>query len=131
MVSWWRNQKAEARAVVHDTFKVRGLLLFPASAPTGKEFNIRVHEKKTALGDQAGTSLNAAERFEAIPKIIFWRADLIAAGVTKIDTNSVVSVTAGEAYNIDAVEPHDQETITCHVTRLSATKAAGLPLPVG
>lgn len=131
----WRDTKSNARAVVHDTMKVPALLLSSADALDDSnsegvlgQFNVRVHEKHTLLGDQAGTSLNSAERAEAVPKLIFWRADLLDAGVT-LRRNMVVSVTEGEAYNIEMVKPHDQETITCEVTRLDAEDAAGLPLP--
>lgn len=131
----WRDTKSNARAVVHDTMKVPAILLASlAQAQSSNseanlgQFNVRVHEKQTLLGDQAGTSLNSAEMAEPIPKLIFWRADLVAAGVT-LRRNMVVSVSAGEAYNLDLIKPHDQETITCEVTRLDAADSASLPLP--
>ena len=129
----WRDTKSAARAKVHETMKVPAILIaaLPYDSNSGNlgQFNVRVHEKQTALGDQAGTSLNSAERFEVIPKIIFWRADLIDASIA-LTRNMVVSVSEGEAYNIDAVKPHDQETITVEVTRLDAEDSADLPLPV-
>ena len=60
--------------------------------------------------------------------MIFWRQELLDLCIT-LARNAVLSVSAGEAYNIDFIEPHDQETITAHVTRLDAEDSAGLPLP--
>ncbi len=136
----WRDIKAKARAVTHTTFKVACLYIdrdaFPLDSNSASnsgdvtypQLDIRVHENQTKLGDQAGTSLNSAERFEAIPQVIFWRADLLAIPL-KLKRGSILSVAAGEAYRIDVVEPNDQETIKCRITRLSANEAAGLPLP--
>lgn len=137
----WRDQKAAARRVVHQTFKVKCVYIpadaFPLNSNSASnsgteafpEFEVRVHEKQTTLGDQAGTSLNTAERFEAIPALIFWRADLKAKGI-KLKRGSVLSVSEGEAYKLDVVEPHDQETVKVRITRMTGAEAAGLPLPV-
>ena len=140
----WRDIKRGARETVHQTMKVRAVYL--ADGTPGNDSNsgsfsgstsgahdlpvveVRIHEKGTNLGDQAGTSLNSAERFDAIPKVIFWRQQLLDLAIT-LSRNAIISVSAGEAYNIEVVKPHDQETITVEVTRLSAADAAGLPLP--
>jgi len=130
----WRETLTEARAVVHDTMKVPVILL--ASLASVNDSNstdvaqlfARIHNSDKALGDQAGTSLNSAERYEPIQRAIFWVAELTAAGVT-LDRNMVISVLAGEAYNIDTVRPQDRETITVEITRLDAEDSAGLPLP--
>lgn len=136
----WRDTKAAARNVTHQTFKVRCAYIaeWPldsnsqsnSGAVTYPEFDVRIHEQHSLLGDQAGTSLNSAQRYEADPVILFWRADLIAAGIT-IERNAVISVTEGEAYEVELAEPHDQETIKVRVVRMTSANAAGLPLPVG
>lgn len=129
----WRETKAEARAVVHDTMKVPVILLSSLDADDSNssgvyEIECRLHLKDKLLGDQAGTSLNAAERYEPTPKAIFWRAALADAGIT-LARNMVISVSSGEAYNIEAIQPHDVETVTVDLVRLDADDAAGLPLP--
>jgi len=139
----WRDKKAKARDTVHQTMKVKcvyladGIPLDSNSASgsssnsgddTYPELEVRVHEHQTKFGDQAGTSLNSAERFEANPVAIFWRAELTTKGIT-LARNAVISVTEGEAYLLDLIEPHDQETIKARITRLDAADAAGLPLP--
>lgn len=129
----WRDTRKAARAVVHATMKVSAILLSELGEDSNTnnilgQLTVRVHEKQTKIGDQAGTSLSTAERAEAVPTIVFWRDELTAIAVT-LTRNMVVSVAEGEAYNIDRVWPHDQETIKCDVTRLDAADSAGLPLP--
>jgi len=141
----WRDIKRAARSTVHQTMKVRAVYLvggspehdsnsgsFSGSASGNLHglpvVEVRIHEKGTKLGDQAGTSLNSAERYDVIPKVVFWRSELEAAGISPT-RGDVLSVTSGEAYYIDVVEPHDQETITARITRLDAADSAGLPLP--
>jgi len=103
---------------------------YDSNSGTPPEVQIRVHTSEKALGDQAGTSLNSAERIEQIPKVICWVADLAAAGVT-LARNAVFSVEAGEAWQIDHIEPRDRETITVHCSPLDAEDSAGLPYPDG
>lgn len=66
--------------------------------------------------------------YDVIPSVIFWRAELEALGL-EAKRGVILSVTAGEAYYVDVVEPHDQETIKARVTRLDDADSAGLPLP--
>lgn len=132
----WRDIKAKARETVHQTMKVRCVYLATGAPPDSNsasgdglpELDVRIHEHQTEAGDQAGTSLNSAQRFTVDPQAIFWRADLIAAGITLV-RNAVISVSDGEAYRLGPVQPHDQETISVPITRLTASQAAGLPLP--
>ena len=130
----WREKKAAARRVVHDTMKVACVYLangLPYDSNSGQDLPIvypRLHLSDKALGDQAGTSLNSAERVEPTPKAVFWKADLEAAGITLV-RNAVLSVSDGEAYTIDHAEPHDIETITAHLSRMDEADAEGLPLP--
>ena len=130
----WRETKAAAREAVHDTMKVPVILLASLSSLDDSnsagitQCTARIHNSEKALGDQAGTSLNSAERFEPTPRGIFWRQELTDLGIT-LSRNMVISVTEGEAYNIDVVHPHDNETISVELSRLDAEDSAGLPLP--
>lgn len=132
----WRGIKATARDTVHQTMKVKCVYLADgvppdsnsASSPDLPELEVRVHEHQTKLGDQAGTSLNSAERFAADPVVIFWRAEIIAKGIT-LKRNAVISVSDGEAYKLGPVKPHDQETITVPITRMKPSETTGFPLP--
>jgi len=141
----WRDIKRAARETVHQTLKVRAVYLVggsPENDSNSTSFSgstsgnmhglpvveVRIHEKGMKLGDQAGTSLNSAERFDSVPRVIFWRTELEDAGISPA-RGDVISVTSGESYYIDVVEPHDQETITARVTRQDSADSAGLPLP--
>jgi len=141
----WRDIKRAARETVHQTMKVRALYLVggsPEHDSNSGSFSgstsgathglpvveVRIHEKGMKLGDQAGTSLNSAERFDSVPRVILWRSELEGLGLSPA-RGDVLSVSTGEAYYIDVVEPHDQETITARVTRMDAADSAGLPLP--
>lgn len=131
----WRDVKRAARQNVHTTFTVRALyvssLPYDSASDDAPEITCRIHEKQAPLGDQAGTSLNSAEVFEPIPRAVFWRDNLTEAGV-EIDRGGVISVADGEAYRLDTIHPHDHETVTADITRLTAAQlaAAGtLPIP--
>lgn len=126
----FRDIKRQARQIVHENLNVDALYLVPAPEDaegpyeTPIPITVRVHSKHTALGDQLGTNFSYAEREEQIPKIIF-----LVSEVASPIRGAVVSVAAGEAYLVDTTEPTDDLSITARVTRLSAAKAAGLPVP--
>lgn len=90
--------------------------------------NARLHLSDKALGDQAGTSLNSAERVEPIRKAIFWQSDLDAAGIT-LARNAVLVAQDGDAYIIDHLEPLDVETVTVRLSPVDDADAQGLPTP--
>lgn len=123
----WRDVKAEAKRVVHETMHYSALYLpdFPLDSASAEPIPclVRIHTSAKALGDQAGTSLRYAERTEFTPRIIF---DLAEVDPERL---AVVSVAAGEAYRVQVPEPPDGRYVTAEVTRLSADEAAGLPLP--
>lgn len=129
----WRDVKAEARRVVHDTMRIPFAFYpageLPSDSNSTSEAAIapvvygRLHLSDRALGDQAGTNLNSAEAVEPTPKIIFWLAELAEKNIV-IHRNDVFCVAPGEAYEIDHVEPHDVETVTAKVTRMRGASAA-------
>jgi len=128
----WRETKAAMRATVHDTFKIPAVLVsaLPIDSNTEQlEIQFRLHARQSELGVQPGTNYGMAERVEVDPYVVFWRADLTAA-TWELARGNILSVSDGEAYHIEVVEPHDIETIKCRVTRLDAEDTAGLPLPV-
>ncbi|WP_425962730.1 hypothetical protein [Rhizobium nepotum] len=119
----FRDIKRRARADVHLHMRVRAFYLADRNAAPVQCF-VRVHTKFQALGDQAGTNLNYAEREDVTPRIILWREEL-----PQPSRNAIISVEAGEAYQIDNVLPADDLTITAMVTRMDLADTTDLPVP--
>ena len=143
----YRDIKRQARRALHGILEVPALYLVPASAPTnpydpidpeyagwtpppGPYFEtpvpvtVRIHSQFVDLGDMKGTNFHYAERHETAPKIIFMRDQ-----VDRPQRYAIVSVEAGEAYEIDNIMPPDDITVTAEVLRLKPPKTDGLPLP--
>lgn len=144
----WRSIKRKARREVHETLQVRALYLTRGAPPTnpyepedleydtwtlppGPYYNepvevlVRIHtEFNLRIGDMKGTNFHYAERQEAVPTIIFRRDQ-----VPLPEAKAVVSIAEGEAYEISNVLPPDDIFIRAEVTRLSANRTEGLPVP--
>lgn len=116
-----RDIKRRARLELHRRLSVPALYI-PAQGVTPIPCAVRVHTKFGALGEP-----EMAQRVEVEPKLVFLVSELPAP--LRVKTGKV-SVEAGEAYLIEAVEPRDDITITARVSRLSEADATGLPLPV-
>lgn len=135
----WRDTKAAARRVVQDTMQIpfvylaSGLPYVEDSNSAGELpiLQARLHLSDKALGDQAGTSLNSAERVEPIRAMIFWQADLDEheLGPITLERNAILVAQDGDAYCIDHIEPLDVETITVRVSPVDEADAQGLPRP--
>ncbi len=119
----FRDHKRRARRNVHKHMRVAAFYLADRNAVPVPCF-VRVHTKFQALGDQAGTNLNYAEREDVTPRIIFWREEL-----PQPSRNAIISVEVGEAYQIDNIEPADDLTITAMVTRMDLADTIDLPVP--
>lgn len=123
-----REIKRKARMALHDAMQVAALYLLETETPGEYDetpVDIRVHTQFDALGDLKGTNFQYAERVEVSPRLVF-----LIEQVTPV-RGAIVSVELGEAYLVDHVQPPDDKFIIAEVTRLSAVKAAGLPLPGG
>ena len=123
----FRDDKRNARRVLHSTMQVPALYFEPDSAvsiasPT--PVTVRVHSQITDLGDMQGTSLAYAERAEQVPRVIFMLADLSSAS-----NGGVFSIQAGEAYKIDSLDPADDITQTARVTRMRKVECCDFPVP--
>lgn len=121
----FREEKLKMRRRLHEKMQVPALYLTDIDDYVGTEVTVRLHTKYMALGDQKGTSFNSAELEAVSPKIIVWPEQLNC----KIVKNNVISVSKGEAYNVEYVEEPDGPTVTVHVTMLSAEESKGLPVP--
>jgi len=117
----WREIRDKARRKVHDTMRVKAIYV-PPSGPNQEVF-IRVHYKMEPLADMKGTSYDYAERWETVPRIIVLKEDLVP------ERGGIFSVTAGEAYQVDHVQPDDGITVTAEVSRMEAADTVGLPVP--
>ncbi len=119
----FRDIKRNARRVVQLHLRVPALYLATRDAVPVPCF-VRVHTKFQALGDMKGTNFNYAEYEDITPRIILWREEL-----PQPSRNAIISVEAGEAYQIDNVQPADDLTITAMVTAMDIEDTAGLPIP--
>ncbi len=119
----FRDIKRNARRAVQLHLRVPALYLATRDAVPVPCF-VRVHTKFQALGDMKGTNFNYAEYEDITPRIILWREEL-----PQPSRNAIISVEAGEAYQIDNVQPADDLTITAMVTAMDIEDTADLPIP--
>lgn len=119
----FRNIKRRARGDVQKHMRVPALYLASRDSVPVPCF-VRVHTKFQALGDMKGTNFNYAEREDVTPRIILWREEIPLP-----KRNAIISVEAGEAYQIDNTEPPDDLTITAMVAVMDSEQSAGLPVP--
>lgn len=122
----WREQKREAKQIVHDAMHYDALYLPTFPLPTDVEptaVTVRLHTKWGALGDQKGVSFDYATREDVQPKIIFDLKQVTPA------RKGIVSVAAGEAYRIDTLEEPDDQWQTAVVIRMPADQTTDLPTP--
>lgn len=121
-----RDIKRQARRDLHALMRLPALYIAAPGGP-GVLIHIRVHTKFDALGLK-GAEAGLAERRELIPKIIFMRDELDAAGVVP-KRNAVVSVEPGEAYRLDNADAPDDISLTFFVTALKPSDTVALPTP--
>lgn len=128
-MSGWREQKREARRVVHDTMAF-DVLHYAEAGATPTPVRARLQTKFAQIGDDR--SMGWAEIEAVKPRLIFMLDELAVAGV-KLDRNHIIYFQPGEAYNIDNLLPPDDITVTAETTRLSRKQyqEAGLPPVAG
>ena len=97
--------------------------LFLVGAADPLPVNVRIHTKFEELGGSQAPAYSAKAE-AAVPTIIFHRAQ-----VDRPARGGVISVQVGEAYRIDRILPPDDEFVSAHVVRLSASETVGLPVP--
>ena len=121
----WREQKNNARLLVHRTFEVPVRCRMSDNSVLAT--TARLHSKTKTTGDLE--SEGYAERQEIVPRVIFLKQDILP------ENNMIIVTEDGEAYYVDNVLPPDGITITCEVTPLVKTRfiANGLDssLPYG
>jgi len=124
-MSDWREQKREARRIVHDVMHIPAkYYTSPGASPA--DVRVRLHTKFTLIGDDR--SMGWAEMQAVKPRLIFMRPELDEAGI-ELTRNAIVYLQPGEAYAIDNTLPPDDITVTAEVTLLSKKQYqdAGLP----
>jgi hypothetical protein len=119
-----REQRRAARRALHKDRAVPALYI-AAPGATPVEVTVRVWTQFGMIGRGIGTRpAENAEREEAKPKLIFSTDE-----ITFIRNGAIVSVEAGEAYNVELAHPVDDTTITADVSRVPASQTVGLPVP--
>lgn len=116
----FRDVKRQMRRDLHTVMQVPALYILGADDPV--DVNVRLH---TRMAEQGASQQPAygAERVEFVPKIRFDRSELVPT------RGAIVSVETGEAYRVMMVEPPDDQFQFAMVAPLSASEAAGLPVP--
>jgi hypothetical protein len=121
-MSRFRDIKRQARRDLHANASVPALYIpTPSSDPI--PVTVRIWARWAPQGELP-RSKEWAQIEDVIPRILFMRDE-----VDMPRRNAVVSVEAGEAYRVDACAQPDDISIIADVTVLTATEAAGLPLP--
>lgn len=110
----WREQKREARHIVHDTMAF-DMRYYKTQSSTPVDVRVRLHTKFSQIGDDR--SMGWAEREAIKPRLIFMKPEL-PAGFT-LERNAVVYVQPGEAYVLDNTLPSDDITITAEAVRMT------------
>lgn len=116
----WRDQKREARRIVHDTMRIPAVYHGEEATPV----NVRLHTKFAAIGDDR--SMGWAEIQVTRPRVVFMLED----GVTP-SRGGVVFIRPGEAYFVENVLPPDDITVTAEVTRMTTEQLRKNGFPTG
>ena len=122
----WRDQKREARRIVHGAMGLDALHYAAAgAAPVG--IRARLQTKFTQIGDDR--SMGWAEMEAVKPRLIFMLSELAEKGIT-LTRGNIVYFQPDEAYYIDNTLPADDITVTAETSRLSRKQYqdAGLPI---
>jgi hypothetical protein len=122
-VSAFRDIKRTARRDLHRLAQVPAYYLLSADAePT--LCHVRLHLTFGTVGDIKGARMYPAEMVNDSPKIVFNLVEF-----PRPSKGGIISIEAGEAYQIDHMSPVDDEFQTADVKRLTAALCVGLPVP--
>lgn len=110
---------------LHRAMQVHALYLpptWPAVDPI--PCRVRVHTKFTQLGDQKGTSLNAAETEEQVPRLVFHAPEINPV------RGGRVTISPREGYVVGVTVPADDVNfIHARVAPMTEAQLALLPMP--
>jgi len=125
-MSNFRDIKRQARLLVHDTMKLPAVYVSSRSDPLApfRLVHMRLTSKNAAIGGLKGTSFHTVEREEVLPSAI-----VLVSEVPSPVRNEVLSLTLGEAYQIDYVEPKDDITVKVNLLALDKADCNRLPIP--
>lgn len=113
----WRDTLRAAKAVVHQTMRVRACYLLPGAA-TGRRVWVRPRFRRADAGpDGEGVAL----MHDTAMRILFDRAEVSVPA-----RNAVVLIGEAEAYQIEAAHPPYLGYVEADVARLRPDEAASL-----
>lgn len=127
----FRDQKRKARRDLHDALKVPALYRAPGSQDWVEIF-VRHHHTVDALSLDGGNTTVAGRlgaRREATPKLVFWREEVLAAGLIRLARNATISIEPGVAFTLDNSDPPDGQTVTWYANALHENECMGFPVP--
>lgn len=91
---------------------------------------VRVHDRFHQQGDLKGTNFNYVEMEDDSPSGIFWMEELILVGISlKSLEGKIISFEPHRIYQIGAVKPRDDQTVTAQLSILKSIDTVGFPLP--
>lgn len=120
----FQDAKRNARRAIHDTMARPAFYIVDDSAPGNPPptVHVRLHYKFDA---NSGTGNGYADMREQIPKLIFMRDE-----VDEPARNAVLTLSTGEGYRIDLIDPPDDLTVKATVVPMSSAEVAELGLPI-
>lgn len=122
----WRETKRRMRRGVHKTMGVPALYIHaPGATPIPLTIRGPHNKRPLAVGELPGTLEGWAEREDAQPRLIFWRAEL----PEHFRQEAVVSVEPGEAYRLAVFLKPDDVIQAVEVIPLEESETVGLPVP--
>lgn len=114
----WREVKAQARDLIHQTFEVPAIYLSHMGG-TPRAVLVRVHSSVGIPGEDF--PIEMAGRFEFHPRVIFRTVE-----VANPAPKSLLIVSETEMYRLSVTEPEREGYISADATRLSKSEAQGL-----
>lgn len=123
-----RDIKRKMRRDLHLRMRVKSYYV-AAVGYQPKTLHVRIHTKMGTTGmDSPTNSGDMTERAVIMPKILFMLDELAEQGV-RLRKGGIVSVEAGEAYELEYSEEPDGISQSWFVTQLDTEDTVRLPVP--
>ena len=116
-----RRVRRVARRQLHTSLRLAAVYIAPDGTRRPGEIGVRLHGRTEPVGEVR--ALGFAERLEDVTRAIFWLEEVTP------ERGATISLLPGEAYEVEAIGPTDDQTVTAEVARLSQRQAEGLPVP--
>lgn len=116
-----RQVRRVARRQLHEALRLAAVYIAPDGTPSPTVIGVRLHGRTEPVGEIRAQGF--AERLEDVTRAIFWLEEVTP------ERGAIISLLPGEAYEVEAIGPTDDQTVTAEVARLSKNQTEGLPVP--